>query len=99
MSESDETIQAKHLGRTEAEAFDLRLRAIESREREDRLARLVAERSDLSAVGTPAGHSDTAAIERLRREVDQLATFQRLVMRSRGWRLVQTVRRLFGRAW
>ena len=83
----------------EAETFDLRLRAIEAREREDRFARLVAERSDLSAVGTPVGQGDTATIERLRREVDLLAAFQRSVVHSRGWRLVQTMRRVLGRAW
>ena len=59
----------------------------------------MAERSDLSAVGTPVGQRDTVTIERLRREVDLLAAFQRSVVRSRGWRLVQMISRVLGKAW
>ena len=99
MNESDEMIEARHQGRIEAEAFDLRLRVIEAQEREDRLTRLVAERSDLSAVGTPIGQGDTGTIERLQRDVELLAAFQRSVVRSKGWRLIQMVRRVLGRAW
>ncbi|HEX7183748.1 MAG TPA: hypothetical protein VF756_18085 [Thermoanaerobaculia bacterium] len=99
MNEPDEIIHTRHLGRTEAEVFDLRLRAAEMREREDRFVRLLAERSDLSAVGTPAGRGDAALLERLQREIDLLAAFHRAVLRSRGWRLLQAIRRIFGRAW
>lgn len=99
MNEPDEIVHTKRLGRMEAEIFDLRLRAVEMREREDRFVRLLAERSDLSAVGTPAGWGDAARVERLQREVDLLAAFHRAVLHSRGWRLLQGIRRIFGRAW
>ena len=99
MNESNELTEARRQGRLEAETFDLRLRAIETREREDRFVHLVAERSDLSTVGTPAARGDTALIERLKRDIEHLSAFQRAVMRSRGWRLVQLSRSLFGRAW
>jgi hypothetical protein len=96
-------MEAEDCGELEARAFDLRLRALESREREDRLTRLVAERPDLAA--TPAlpyagvTGVDAAEVERLRREVGQLADYHQAVLRSKGWRLVQTLRRPFGRAW
>lgn len=96
-------MEAKNCGELEAKAFDLRLRALESREREDRLTRLVAERPDLaSAPDLPfAGTvgADSAEVGRLRREVALLAEYQQAVLRSKGWKLVQTLRRPFGRAW
>jgi hypothetical protein len=95
-------MEAEDHGELEASAFDLRLRALESREREDRLTRLVAERPDLAA--SPAlpyagGAADAGEVERLRRQVGQLAEYHQAVLRSKGWRLVQTLRRPFGRAW
>jgi len=96
----DQTPEAERCGELEAKAFDLRLRELESREREDRLTRLVAERPDLAAVpAMPLGGADVAQVERLQREVAMLAEYQHAVARSRGWRLLQALRRPFGRAW
>ena len=93
-------MEAEDCGELEARAFDSRLRELESREREDRLTRLVAERPDLAAAPAPlpAG-GDAAETERLRREVALLAEYQQAVIRSRAWRLIQLLRRPFGRAW
>ncbi len=90
---------AQRCGEVEAEAFDLRLRELESREREARLAVLVAERSDLSAAPAPAPHGDVYTLAQLQRQVEELAAFNRAVLGSRGWRFVQLLRRPFGRAW
>jgi hypothetical protein len=96
----DESRNAEHCGKLEAEAYHLRLRRLESREREDRLSRLVAERPDLAATPMPPSTgSDSALVERLQREVALLAEYQRAVVHSRGWRFVQLLRRPFGRAW
>lgn len=96
----DETTEAQRRGELEAKAFDLRLRQLESRDREDRLTRLVAERPDLAAVpAPPPGGVDPAQFERLQREVALLAEYQSAVHRSKGWRFVQMLRRPLGRAW
>lgn len=96
----DETRKAEDCGELEAKAFDLRLRALESSEREDRLTRLVAERPDLAALPVqPPGGADASQLERLQREVALLADYQHAVALSRGWRLLQVLRRPFGRAW
>ncbi|HET9227263.1 MAG TPA: hypothetical protein VFR31_11395 [Thermoanaerobaculia bacterium] len=96
----EETTEAQRLGELEARAFDLRLRQMESHDREDRLTRLVAERPDLAAVPVPLpGGGDAAQVERLQREVALLADYQQAVLHSKGWKLVQMLRRPFGRAW
>ena len=93
-------MEAEDCGELEARAFDLRLRALESREREDRLTRLVAERPDLAASpALPYAGGDIVEVERLRRQVGQLADYHQAVLRSKGWRLVQAMRRPFGRSW
>ncbi|HVG10961.1 MAG TPA: hypothetical protein VNM67_24875 [Thermoanaerobaculia bacterium] len=92
-------MEAKDCGELEARAFDLHLRALESREREDRLTRLVAERPDLSAAPVLSHAGDSPEVERLRREVGLFAQYHHALLRSKGWRLVQTLRRPFGRAW
>jgi hypothetical protein len=101
MNELDEIMAAERCGKLEAGAFDLRLRELESREREDRLTRLVAERPDLAVV--PASPTvlgaDAVELEQLRRQVTLLAEYQHAVVNSRGWRVVQILRRLLGRAW
>jgi hypothetical protein len=95
----DEIAEAKHCGELDARTFELRLRELESREREDRLTRLVAERPDLVAVPlSPAGPA-AVQMEQLQRQVALLAAYQRAVVYSRGWRVVQFLRRLLGRAW
>ena len=98
----DETREAENCGKLEAEAYHFRLRRLESREREDRLTRLVAERPDLAASPMPMPshpRGDAAQVERLQREVALLAEYQRAVVHSKGWRLVQLLRRPLGRAW
>ena len=96
----DQTQEEERRGELEARAFDSRLRELESREREDRLTRLVAERPDLSSFpASPPGGADPGQMDRLQREVAMLAEYQLAVARSRGWRLLQVLRRPFGRAW
>lgn len=99
----DETMESERYGELEARSFDLRLRELESREREDRLTRLIAERPDLlaapSAVPAPFPAQESAVVERLQREVALLAEFQSALVHSKGWHLLQALRRPFGRAW
>ncbi|MEA2560805.1 MAG: hypothetical protein QOH06_2309 [Acidobacteriota bacterium] len=92
-------MEAEDCGELEARAFDLRLRALESREREDRLTRLVAERPDLSAIPALSYGGESPEVERLRREVGLLADYHHALLRSKGWRFVQALRRPLGRAW
>lgn len=100
MDELDQTTETDRCGELEAKAFDSRLRELESRERADRLTRLVAERPDLAAFpAQPPGGADAAQVERLQREVALLADYHHAVARSKGWRLLQVLRRPFGRAW
>ena len=100
MDRLDQTKEEKRFGELEAKAFDARLRELESREREDRLTRLVAERPDLSSFpASPPGGADPAQMDRLQREVAMLAEYHHAVARSKGWRLLQALRRPFGRAW
>ncbi|HWM90325.1 MAG TPA: hypothetical protein VN493_06120 [Thermoanaerobaculia bacterium] len=100
MDRLDETTEAQRCGQLEAKAFDMRLRELESRERVDRLTRLVAERPDLAAAPAPApAGADSAQVDRLQRQVALLADYQQAVLRSKGWRAVQLLRRPFGRAW
>ena len=88
---------ARLRGRREAEAFDLRLREEETREREGRLAAL-----DLAAGGEEDHEAESVSpgeVWRLRQEVKQLTEFRRAVLSSRSWRVLQRLRRLIGRAW
>ncbi len=91
---------AERFGRLEAEAFDADLRLIERRERENQLGRTaLADRgSDTPAQeeAPPVTHTE---VLRLRREIDRLAEFHRTLLHSRSWRLLQALRRPFGRAW
>lgn len=100
MDRLDQTREAERCGELEAKDFDSRLRELESRERQDRLTRLVAERPDLAAFpAPPPGGADAAQMERLQREVALLADYHLAVARSKGWRVLQALRRPFGRAW
>jgi hypothetical protein len=91
---------ARRLGRLEAESYDLGLREREGREREERLARLA-----LSADGSwdsgasLANGGSSSTIWRLQQENERLAAFHRAVIHSKAWRLIQALRRPFGRAW
>lgn len=91
--------EAERFGRLEAEAYEAGLRAIERRERELLMGRS-ALASDLFAAdpdGVPV--TSTTELLRLRREVDRLADFHRTLLHSRSWRLLQALKRPFGRAW
>jgi len=99
MEEPDEIAKEKNAGTLEAQSFDLRLRVLEAHEREDRLVRLVSERPDLAAAPAPFAMYDAVVVSRLQQQIELLAGFQRAVLRSKGWRLLQALRRPFGRAW
>jgi hypothetical protein len=96
---SDELAAACDLGRLEAERYDRKLREREGREREERLARLSfgADGAHDAAAPLPSGNSST--LWRLQQENSRLVEFHRAVVRSKAWRLVQALRRPFGRAW
>lgn len=95
--EDDPVAEARREGRRQAEAFEAALRREEDRERSARLARLASGEDDLGA----PGDSDWAPTEvaRLRRQVEALAEFRAAVLRSKAWKLIQSLRRLVGRDW
>jgi hypothetical protein len=85
--------EARERGRAEAEQFDAALRELESRERLERL------RSLARYQGTDALRGRWGDLVSLQDEVQRLAAFERAVLNSRAWRLIQALRRPFGRAW
>lgn len=94
---SDELDLARRLGRQEASAFDTALIARERQEREDRLTRIALIGDEPVEPVWRVSSSDHAL--RLERQVEQLQAFHQAVLTSRGWRMLQTARRLVGRAW
>ncbi len=91
--------EAREIGRFEAEAFDRRLRDLEQSERAEILEQIVS-------VGLPRGSEDPVVQNirhhdavRLQRDLDRLSEFHRTLVTSRSWRLLQLLRRPFGRAW
>jgi len=95
--EDDLEAEARRQGRRDAEAFEAALRREEDRERGERLSRLAGEEEDLwAAQGYDSAPTEVA---RLRRQVEALAEFRAAVLRSGGWKLLQALRRLFGRDW
>lgn len=99
MPGADEIASAAQRGEEEARALDLRLRATERRERAARLGLLAGSGSDVPALSAAPPSADSYTVEQLRRQVAELAEFQRAVLRSKGWRLLQSLRRPFGRSW
>ena len=91
-SPAEEIAQARHLGQLEGERYDAELR---ERER----AAIAARRDRLAGEVTADPGIGAAEGSRLQRQVEDLASFQGAVLRSRGWRLLQLLRRPFGRAW
>lgn len=89
--------EARRQGRRQAEAYEAALRREEDRERSERLARLAAGDEDPRA--TRGGESAPTEIARLRSQVESLAEFRSAVLRSQAWKLIQALRRLFGRDW
>lgn len=90
---------AMHYGRLEAERFDLDLRERELREREDRLTRLASGAEDTVVVSGVGPRESSELFLRMQRDLEQLAAFHQAVVHSRAWKLIQAVRRPFGRAW
>ena len=88
---------ARRLGRQQAEAFDLELRLAEAREREERLTEAAwRPRTD---GGTDNDQFDSVRVVHLEARLSELAAYLRAVEDSLPWRLIQSVRRLLGRAW
>ena len=85
-------VEARLLGEAEAELFHLRLRLRESLARELRLLERTIKAEEALENALETEHE-------LRLQVDRYASFHRAVERSRPWRMIQAVRRLFGRAW
>ena len=88
---------ARDLGRRQAEAFDLELRQAEGREREERLT--AAAWRPRPEGDAPGDEVDSVRVVHLEARISELATYVRAVEDSLPWRLIQGVRRLFGRAW
>ncbi len=88
---------ARDLGRRQAEAFDLELRQTEAREREERLTE--AAWRPRPSDETRHDEVDSVRVVHLEARISELATYVRAVEDSLPWRLIQNVRRLFGRAW
>jgi hypothetical protein len=100
MSEAYEpSTLAAHCGKLEAERFDLDLREMERREREDRLTRLASGADDTVVVSGAGPRESSELFLRMQRDLEQLSAFHQAVVRSRAWKLIQAVRRPFGRAW
>lgn len=91
-----EIARARREGRRQAEEFDAALSAVERREREELLTRIAWRAGDLLE---PAGGASSSQLARLERQLEYFSSFHHAVLHSRGWRLLQTLRRLVGRAW
>ncbi len=94
----DSAVADRDPGRAQAIAFDAALRQVEDAERTERLTRLAA---GLEDDPWPAEGAESAPTEvaRLQRQVEALSQFRTAVLSSKPWRVIQAVRRLFGRAW
>jgi len=89
--------EARSLGKFSGEDFDSHLR---SRERAERAEFLTRARSSETAAGQSGGLVyPTEDIAGLKRELELLRGFRLTVVRSKGWKVVQALRRLVGRAW
>jgi hypothetical protein len=82
---------ARERGAAIAAAFDTTLAARERAERSALLSRPAPPRE--------AGGATSAEVLRLRGQVEHLTAFRTAVLGSRGWRALQGLRRLAGRAW
>ena len=83
---------AEALGAAEAELAEARLRVRESQEREQRLMAQVFDAEERLAETLSTEHE-------LRMQIARYAEFHEAVKKSRSWKLLQFVRRLFGREW
>lgn len=91
--------EARRLGRLEGERFDLELREAERRAREERLSRIAFGAEPDGAPGRESEPESSATVTRLQRDVQRLAAFHDAVLRSKAWRVIQALRRPFGRSW
>lgn len=91
--------EAQVCGRSAAETFDRKLRERELAEREARLTRLAWGAEDEPLAPWTNGREPSDEVWRLRQDVERLAAFHRAVFHSKGWRVLQALRRPFGRAW
>ena len=99
MIESDPQALARRLGELEGAASAAALAARERTARAERLSRsaLGGDEADLAPAGSrPFRPREHAELESRFRE---LAQFHDAVVSSRGWRLLQRLRGLVGRAW
>ena len=86
-------ISPEQEGRSEAEAFDRRLREIEASERD-----LILTGAGSQENG-PTAYQPALDVGRLKARMEELVAFRSAVQESLVWRAAQTLRRLFGRAW
>jgi hypothetical protein len=91
--------EARRSGRADGEAFSLALREHELRERQERLTRLAWGAEGEAAFSAAEPPPSGPAVMRLEHDMERLAAFHQAVLKSRAWRLVQRLRRPFGRAW
>jgi uncharacterized protein involved in type VI secretion and phage assembly len=89
--------RARELGRRDAETFALRLERQEQQERETRLARL-AWRPRRREEEWADGEASLRVVQ-LEGRIHELNSYVQAVESSTPWRVIQWVRRLFGRAW
>lgn len=95
----EEAEAAVRRGRQAGELFDLKLRQTEAREREaKRTSRDTALRLPRIEELSYDGLSRESLIRDLRDQIERLATFERVVLSSRSWRLIQSFRRMMGRS-
>jgi hypothetical protein len=89
--------EARSVGTFSGEDFDSHLR---SRERAERAALLVRARDRGPTTQQSTGPVyPTDDIIGMKRELELLREFRLTVVRSKGWRVVQALRRLVGRGW
>ena len=83
---------ARTRGELEADVLHLRLRLKESLARELRLVERTTKAEEALENALATEHD-------LRMQIERYSAFHRAVEHSRAWKIVQAVRRLFGRAW
>lgn len=91
--------EAQVRGRSTAETFDRKLRERELAEREARLTRMAWGAEDEPLAPWSNGREPNDEVWRLQQDVERLAAFHRAVLQSKGWRVLQALRRPFGRNW
>ena len=91
--------KARRLGELEGEAFDRALALAEERERQERLSALVLGGESPLLDPVAAAAAKPHALAEAERRVEELAAFQRALFASKGWRLLQALRKMSGRSW